>query len=141
MIILIPIPLFFSSTVYGVAGLSGKSKDYDMPFAQPDISHVFSFCRSLGDRGDDLDVLFRVHRRLIPALGIPSRPWSDCERTRQGTKFCPCLLLSHQTLFFLACRTFFPLEVGNSRHLQKPRRREMKLEMIDNCLFTWFGCF
>src|SRR5579872_400218 len=49
MIILIPLPLFFSSTIYGVAGLSGKSKDYSGSDAlciqtDPPVNFCFCFC-------------------------------------------------------------------------------------------------
>ena len=70
MIILIPLPLFFSSTVYGVAGLSGKSDDdsgSDMLYIQTDL-RVFS-C-SLGGDWNDLDLLFRVHSGLVSTLGV-----------------------------------------------------------------------
>jgi len=42
MIILIPLPLFFSSTVYGVGGLSGKSNAVLERRIQTDL-HVFVF--------------------------------------------------------------------------------------------------
>ena len=47
MIILIPLPLFFASTVYGVAGLSGKSDDDHCPVFKL-IFVIFFFFLQLG---------------------------------------------------------------------------------------------
>lgn len=40
---------------------------------------------SLGDCGDDLDVLLRVHSSVVSPLGIQGSHYSNCNRTCQGT--------------------------------------------------------
>jgi hypothetical protein len=70
MIILIPLPLFFASTVYSVAGLSGKSNDIAVPVYCIQLILPRLFLYSLGRGGNDLGVLLFVYRGLVPAVGI-----------------------------------------------------------------------
>lgn len=70
MIILIPLPLFFASTVYSVAGLSGKSNDIAAPVYRIQLILPRLFLYSLGGGGNDLGVLLFVYRGLVPAVGI-----------------------------------------------------------------------
>ena len=117
MIILIPLPLFFASTVYGVAGFSGKWSDY----CASDISNsnrlTCAFFCSLGDCGNDLDVLLIVHSGLVSALGIQDGSYSDHQRSRQGTVF-PIIAVCDHTVE----APLFPL-FGRLGHLFSWKRK------------------
>lgn len=64
----------------------------------------FLYC-SLGDCGDDLDLLLRVHSSLVSALGIQGGPCSNHNRNREGTAFfsCGALTIPLSFLFFCSC--------------------------------------
>ena len=108
MIILIPLPLFFSSTVYGVAGLSGKSAMITTPChiqtvfffaAWVVIGMIWTFCSAfivvLYPLWESRVALSQIGRGILK-VGVPRGPLCD-----GAAKLSLCFHVMYRTSFHL----------------------------------------